>query len=239
MTSFYFFDTLSSTMDEARIRALQGVEEDSVIVALEQSKGRGRRGRVWESVPGNLYFTYITYLNVPLSEAPQLSLVACVAVGEELRSFLPPTHALTYKWPNDLLLNEKKVGGLLLESISTAEKKKIGYLIGCGLNVKSHPSQMRYPATSFQNEGIYLSLEEVLHRVVSSLQRNIVLWRKEGFAPIQALWMKEAANLEKKVTLDLQGKTQMGVFKGIDEEGALILATPQGLVKVNAGEVLR
>jgi BirA family transcriptional regulator, biotin operon repressor / biotin---[acetyl-CoA-carboxylase] ligase len=239
MTSFYFFDTLSSTMDEARSRALQGAEEDSVIVAFQQSQGRGRRGRVWESILGNLYFTYITYLDIPLAQAPQLSLVSCVAVGEELRTLLPPTHALTYKWPNDLLLNEKKVGGLLLESVSIPGKKAIGYLIGCGLNVKSHPQQMRYPATSFQDEGIYLSLEEVLHRVVSSLQRYIVLWRKEGFAPIQALWMKKAANLEKKISIDLQGKILEGVFKGIDEEGALILATPQGLVKVNAGEVLR
>ena len=239
MTSFYYFDTLSSTMDEARTRALKGAAEDSVIVALQQSQGRGRRGRVWESLPGNLYFTYITYLDVSLSEAPQLSLVACVAVGEELRSLLPPTDALAYKWPNDLLLNEKKVGGLLLESVPIPGKNEIGYLIGCGLNLKNYPQQMRYPATSFQNEGVYLSLEEVLHRIVASFHRYIVLWRKEGFAPIQSLWMKEAANLEKKITLDLQGKTQTGTFKGIDGEGALILATPQGIVKVNAGEVLR
>jgi len=158
-------------MDEARIRALQGAEEDSVIVAFQQSEGRGRRGRVWESGLGNLYFTYISHLDVLLSEAPQLSFVACVAVGEELRSLLPPTNVLRYKWPNDLILNEKKVGGLLLESVPISGKKEIGYLIGCGLNLKSHPEQMRYPATSFQNEGIYLSLDEVLHKIVSSLQR--------------------------------------------------------------------
>ena len=75
--------------------------------------------------------------------------------------------------------------------------------------------------------------------VVSSIQQYISLWRKEGFTPIHTLWMKEAANLEKKITVDLQGKIQEGVFKGIDGEGALILATPQGVVKVNTGEILR
>src|SRR5262249_2163657 len=110
---------------------------------------------------------------------------------------------------------------------------------GCGINLKSCPQMMRYPATSFQNEGIYLSLKEVLHRSVTSLQRYIMLWQKEGFTPIQSLWMKEAANLDKRITLDLQGKTQEGVFKGIDGEGGMILDTSQGVIKVNAGEVLR
>ncbi len=239
MASFYFFDSLTSTMDEARARVLEGIEDGSVIIALQQSQGRGRRGRVWESIPGNLYFTYITYLGVPLSEAPQLSLVACVAVGEELRLNLPPTSVLTYKWPNDLLLNKKKVGGLLLEAIHIPNEKKIGYLIGGGINLKSYPQETRYPATSFENEGMYLCLEEVLHGVVASIQHYISLWRGRGFAPIQSLWMKEAANLEKKITVDLQGKTQEGIFKGIDEEGALMLVSSQGLVKVNAGEILR
>ena len=239
MVSFYFFDSLTSTMDEARARALEGIEDGSVIIALQQSQGRGRRGRVWESIPGNLYLTYITYLDVPLSGAPQLSFVSCVAVGEELRPFLPPTNILTYKWPNDLLLNEKKVGGLLLEAVHIPDEKKIGYLIGCGINLRSYPQETHYPATSFQNEGMYLCLEEVLHGVVSSIQQYISLWRKEGFTPIHTLWMKEAANLEKKITVDLQGKIQEGVFKGIDGEGALILATPQGVVKVNTGEILR
>lgn len=238
MASFYFFDTLPSTMDEARSRALQGTEEGSVIVASQQQKGRGRWGRVWESSRGNLYLTYITYLDCPLSETPQLSFVACVAAGEALRSLLPPLCSLTYKWPNDLLLNQRKVGGLLLEVTSMPEKKQSAYLIGCGINLKTYPQDVRYPATSFQNEGIYLSLDEVLHRVVSSLERHIALWKKEGFSSISHLWMQNVAGLETKINFDLHGLPQEGIFKGIDREGALILNTPQGLKKFKAGEVL-
>ncbi len=238
MASFYFFDSLPSTMDEARTRILQGEEDGTLIIALQQTEGRGRRGRRWESLPGNIYLTYMTYLNIPISRAPQLSLVACVAVGEKLRSFLPPTHHLTYKWPNDLLLNEKKVGGLLLEAVPLSEKKEVGYLIGCGLNLKTQPKEGRYPATSFQNEGIYLSLEEVLHGIAKSLQCYILLWQNEGFHPIQTLWMKSAANLDKKISLVLQERIQEGTFKGIDTEGAMILKTPQSLIKVTVGEIL-
>lgn len=238
MTSFYFFDSLVSTMDEARSRVLKGTEEGSVIVASQQSQGRGRRGHTWESVLGNLYMTYITYANVPLVEAPQLSFVACVAVGQELRAFLPPTHSLSYKWPNDLLLNDKKVGGLLLEMVSSALTKEMGYLIGCGLNLKHFPDQVRYPTTSFQNEGIYLSLEEVLLGISSSLQRCITLWQKEGFSPIQALWMECAAHLGRKISVNVEDKMYEGTFEGIDEAGLLILKTTTGRAKLVAGEIL-
>ncbi|MBP6950677.1 MAG: biotin--[acetyl-CoA-carboxylase] ligase [Alphaproteobacteria bacterium] len=238
MASFYFFDSLPSTMDEARAKALAGAEEGTVVVAFQQSQGRGRRGRVWESLPGNLCFTYISTIKAPLAEAPQLSFVACVAIGERLRSLLPPTHSLTYKWPNDLLLNGKKVGGILLEALSLPEKRERGYLIGCGINLKTPPQQVRYPATSFQEEGIYLSLKEVLSAIVSSLEHYIDVWRKDGFAPIHALWMKDVANFEKEIVFDLEGKTYEGVFEGIDESGFLLLNTPQGKMKLMAGEIL-
>lgn len=225
-------------MDEARSRVLQGTEEGSVIVAIRQSSGRGRRGRVWESTPGNLYLTYVTYVKTLLSEAPQLSFIACVAAGQELRPLLPPTHSLTYKWPNDLLLNGKKVGGFLLEAVETSTRNEIGYLIGCGLNLKTYPDQVRYPATSFQHEGIYLSLEEVLLGLSSSLQRYISLWQKEGFSPIQDLWMEHAANLGKKINVGLEDKLSEGIFEGIDEAGLLMLKTSEGRVKLIAGEIL-
>src|SRR5437762_3812171 len=124
MAIFLFFDSLGSTIDEAQARVLQGAKDGTVIVAYRQVKGRGRRGRTWEDLSGNLHMTYITYLDRPLLEALQLSFVTCVAVGECLRAVLPPGHDLSYKWPNDILLNGKKVGGLLLESFPVPDKKE-------------------------------------------------------------------------------------------------------------------
>lgn len=238
MATFYFFETLPSTIDAARTHALQGGEEGSVIVAHTQTKGRGRRGRTWENLSHNLYMTYITYLDYPPIEALQLSFVTCVAVGEKLRSLLPPGHILTYKWPNDILLNGKKVGGLLLEAFPLSGKKETAYLISCGLNLVSQPLQVSYPTTSFQNEGIYLSLNESLQGISASLEFYMALWKEKGFSPIYDLWMKHAAGLEQKISFDLQGAQQTGIFKGIDGEGALLLRTSQGIKKFTVGEIL-
>jgi len=234
----HFYETLPSTMDEARSKVLEGAEEGTVIVALEQTKGRGRRGRFWESLPGNLYMTYITYRDITLSKAPLLSFVACVAVGETLRPFLPPGNFLTYKWPNDIFLNYKKVSGLLLEALPVPGRREIAYLIGCGLNLTTYPQQARYPATSFQNEGIYFSLKEVLEKIVPSLQRHMDVFQKQGFDPIRALWMEGAGGLEENIALEFQGKIREGTFKGIDEEGALLLDSSEGAVKLTVGEIL-
>lgn len=238
MATFRFFETLDSTIDEAHAHVRLGAEEGLVIVAYKQVKGRGRRGRTWEDLRGNLYMTFITYLNHPLVEALQLSFVACVAVGEKLRPSLPPGHGITYKWPNDILLNGKKVGGLLLEAIPLSEEQETAYLISCGLNLISQPLQVRYPTTSFQNEGIYLSLEEVLHGISASLEHYVALWKDRGFSPIYDLWMEHAAGVEKEISFDLHGKLQTGIFKGIDGEGALLLRTSEGLKKFTAGEIL-
>jgi BirA family transcriptional regulator, biotin operon repressor / biotin---[acetyl-CoA-carboxylase] ligase len=233
----YLYDTLPSTMDEARAKALEGAEDGAVIVAREQSKGRGRRGRLWESLPGNLLMTYITYRDIPLSKAPLLSFVACVAVGEAIRPMLPPGNSLRYKWPNDVFLNQKKVSGLLLEALAVPGITEIAYLIGCGLNLTTYPQTARYPATSFQNEGIYFSLNEVLQKIIPSLKHYVDVFQEQGFDPIRTLWMQGAGNLEGKIALEFQGKIQEGIFKGIDEEGALLLDSTAGLLKLTVGEI--
>lgn len=238
MVTFYFFDSLPSTMDEAQTRAIKGTKDASVVVARLQTKGRGRRGRTWETFSGNLSFTYITYLSCELSQAPQLSFVACVAMGEALLPFLPPNHNLTYKWPNDLLLNGKKVGGLLLEATAVPHRKDIAYLIGCGLNLVSHPQETIYSATSFQEEAIYVPYEESLHALTISLQKHIKIWKTEGFDPIWTLWMQRAAFLQEEISLTLQGKKITGSFQGIDEKGALKLKTLQGPLSLVAGEIV-
>lgn len=238
MTSFYFFDVLKSTMNEARLRVLDGAEEGTVIVAYQQDEGRGRRGRRWESSLGNVHLTYITYSNLPPTQAVQLSFVACVAIGEELKGLLPPTETLSYKWPNDILLNDKKVGGILLETMTLSEKKEMAYLIGCGLNLKTCPKDVRYPTTSFEKEGVFLLLEDTLRGIGSSLDRYVSFWKKEGFVPIRDLWKKRAARVGQTITFECDEKVYTGKFEGINEEGLLILKSPQGRLELIAGDIL-
>ena len=108
----------------------------------------------------------------------------------------------------------------MLEALSLPEKKKTAYLIGCGLNLKFYPEETRFPATSFENEGIYLSLQDTVHSVASSLDRYISLWKKEGFAPIHELWIKRAARLGQTITFDGVEKTFTGTFEGITKRAS-------------------
>lgn len=239
MAIFHFFDVLDSTIDEAKSRLSQGNAEGSVIVAYRQPKGRGRRGRQWEDLPGNLYMTYITSLNCSPSAALQLSFVTCVAAGEALRPFISSENTLRYKWPNDLLLNGKKVGGILVEVLSVPDREEVTCLISCGLNLMTHPtSTAPYPTTSFQQEQMHLSLEETLQEIVTSLESHIRLWREKGFSPIRTLWMAWASGLDQEISFDLSGKLQLGIFEGIDAEGGLLLRTSVGVKKFTTGEIL-
>ncbi len=225
-------------MDEARALVEKGMLDESVVVAARQTQGRGRRGRKWDSLPGNLFMTYIYRHDCPLSIAPQLSFVACVSVGEALRSFIPPGNTITYKWPNDVLLNGKKVAGILLETIELSGQEENAYLIACGLNITDFPKDVRYPATSLQEESILLAYEEILNSIVISLQKHLMAWSEQGFSSIYTLWMRDAAYIDASVTIDLQGKIQSGIFKGLDKDGAMLLKTSDGLMTINAGEVL-
>ena len=135
-------------------------------------------------------------------------------------------------------LEWKKVAGLLLEAVSLPDRPEMAYLIGCGLNLTLPPHESRYPATSFQEESIFLSYDTVVQKLTSSLQHYINLWKEKGFIPIQTLWMESAANLQKMISFELQGKIYEGFFEGIDGEGTMLLKTPKGLLKFSAGEVL-
>ena len=115
-------DTAESSNDEARRLAEAGAEEGTLVWVREQTAGRGRQGRDWSSPPGNLYFSLILRPDCPAGEAATLGLAAALALGEALGKLMPPLSEVHYKWPNDVLLNRRKVSGLLLEAQLDAER---------------------------------------------------------------------------------------------------------------------
>ena len=117
------FDELDSTNEEAKRLAKGGGHHGAVIWAKRQTAGKGRLGRTWVSSQGNLYVSILLQPEKPLKELGQLSFVAAVAAIEALDALLPPGKRLQCKWPNDILLSGKKVGGILLESFHTGGAK--------------------------------------------------------------------------------------------------------------------
>jgi len=219
-------DSVDSTNEEIKRRAELGAVDGSVVWAREQTSGRGRRGREWTSPRGNLYCSLLLRPSYPASKAMHLGFVTAAAVAEVVTETLPSNARVTCKWPNDVLVNGRKVAGILIESSSAGGTALDWLAIGVGVNVVSHPRQAesRYPATSLVAEGAReVSLPKLLERYCACLQRWITTWHEHGFAPIRQAWLQRAHGLHEPILVRLENDTFEGVFANLDENGALVL----------------
>src|SRR5512146_93191 len=129
------YKTLGSTNDEAKALARAGAPDGTIVWAGEQTAGRGRRGRVWRSPPGNLYVSVVLRPDATPARAAQLGFVAALGLGDALRRLAGPALNLRYKWPNDVLANGRKLAGILLES-ETSTKVRVDFVVlGLGVNI--------------------------------------------------------------------------------------------------------
>ncbi len=231
-------DSLTSTMDEARRLAEAGAEDGTLVWAREQSAGRGRLGRSWASPRGNLYLSLVLRPECPPGEAAQLGFAAALALGEAIGSVSPPVD-VTYKWPNDVLLNGRKVAGLLLESRSTPEGGLDWLVLGLGANVASYPKESRYPATSLRFEGVPRDVDEVdlLEAFGRAFLNWASRWLEDGFAPLRTAWLRHAERLGEEIEVRLPNQTLTGVFRDLDAEGHLLLERDGRVTPIAAGEV--
>jgi BirA family transcriptional regulator, biotin operon repressor / biotin---[acetyl-CoA-carboxylase] ligase len=233
------FDSIGSTNDEAKRLALAGAPEGTLVWAREQTAGRGRRGRVWMSPPGNLYASLILRPDCPMDQAAQLGFVAALAVGGALQARLPRVDPLAYKWPNDVLIKGRKIGGVLLESeVDTAGKPRF-VIVGVGVNLAAAPKDTEFPATSVAEEGLgAISPEIMLEQFAHHFQSWKAQWRAEGFAPVREAWLAAAAiSSGEPIRVRLETTTLQGGFLGLDEGGALLLDVAGQRRHISAGEV--
>ena len=230
------YETLGSTNAEALSRARAGERGPLWIVARRQSAGRGRRGRAWVSPPGNLYATLLLTEPSAPAQAPQLSFVAALALHDALCECAPrlgPT--LRLKWPNDLLLGGAKLAGILIEGDG---EPGFAVAIGIGVNCASHPSATDHPATDLASAGALVKREQLFAALAPAMERRLAQWQRgQGFATTRADWLKRAAGLGEPIRVRLPERELSGRFEGLDESGRLLLATPDGVTQVTAGEV--
>ena len=143
-------DSVASTNDEAKRLARDGAEDGTLVWAREQASGRGRGGRNWASPRGNLYLSLVLRPECPASRAAELGFVAAVALGAALASLVPPLCPINYKWPNDVLLGERKVAGILIETESGLQSQPGAPLewmvLGLGVNVQHYPEDTEFLA---------------------------------------------------------------------------------------------
>jgi BirA family biotin operon repressor/biotin-[acetyl-CoA-carboxylase] ligase len=233
-------EELGSTNDEAKALAEADAGHGEVVVAERQTAGRGRRGREWVSpARRNVAFSVILRPeDLPPARAPELTLVAAVAVCDALRHSGADAGI---KWPNDVLVGGRKIAGILTEM--SAEADRVHWVVvGVGVNVNTRredfPAELRGEATSLLIEREHPSPRALfLAACLTSLEGWYDRHAEEGFAPIRQAWRERSVTLGQEVSVTTDGAQVVGLAEDIDETGALLVRTPAGTVRVTSGDV--
>lgn len=235
---------LGSTMDKARELIARGDSRGGTIILTdEQIAGRGRYGRIWVSPLGNLYFSLILRPKCSLIEAAQISFVTAVAMGEVIGALLPNSLSFCYKWPNDILVEGRKLAGILLESEGQAKSLTDWLIIGVGVNVLSHPTGQNMLTTDLRELGIKNpEREKILQAFSFSFFEWLERWERTGFECVRQAWLKMACGIGESIRTSINtakgNKEIVGKFIDIDAQGALIIELNKNeFYRVMAGEV--
>ena len=198
-----------------------------IITAKKQSSGRGRYGRNWQSLEGNLFLSQLIPNNIPVTH---LVFVTSLSIAEALCEIT--NEDIIIKWPNDILVNRKKISGILIE---TYEDKII---IGIGVNLVSHPDlrDTIYPATDLQSLGYNVQPDDFLQIYIRYFDKNLALC-SQNFLIIRQKWLEFAKYLNSPIKVRYSDYTKEGLFKGIDEQGFLLLEQEDTITKIAAGDV--
>jgi len=228
---FHYFSEIDSTNSYARQLARRGAVEGEVIVAEAQTRGRGRLGRTWESPPFlNLYCSIILRPKLPPVNAPQLTLMAAVALTETVGAFISDD-APTIKWPNDILVGGKKLAGILTESSCHADQIDF-VILGIGVNLNYPVSWMSETIRGTATSIITLTQKSVSRelffgRLIQDLDRCYGELEEAGFGVIAPRWEAGFGMRGKQVRVEWTGGVLVGTARGIDTDGALIVEDGQ------------
>ncbi|MEM3579049.1 MAG: biotin--[acetyl-CoA-carboxylase] ligase [Candidatus Bathyarchaeia archaeon] len=230
----FFSREVGSTNDWARELAELGAPEGTIAIAETQTAGRGRLGRKWISPKGGLWFSIILKPELKPQETIKLVFLAGLAVAETIRELYGLKTET--KWPNDVLVDGRKVCGILSEMKTLGENVDYA-IIGIGVNAnldfeKDFPEELRETATTIQKAlGKKIALEELFKALLEKMDSLYQIFLKEGFTPILKGWKGFASFLGSQVEVSCDGEKFVGTASDINDDGALVLRLKDGSVK--------
>lgn len=233
MTAFEVrhYGSIGSTSDEASRLAAEGAPHGTVIHADEQTAGRGRLSRRWLSPPGNLYVSIVLRPDVPASRNVEIGFVAALAVADAVTALLPRRARVHLKWPNDVLANDGKIAGILVEQAGDA------LILGIGLDVLQAPTGVSYQVSTIAGCGGLATVDGARDKLLAALSEWLEIWQRDGFAPVRTTWLARAHPIGTPLSVQLGDRFISGQFAGIEADGALLLDTAEGRARIVAGDV--
>jgi BirA family biotin operon repressor/biotin-[acetyl-CoA-carboxylase] ligase len=233
-----YFDYLSSTMNLAMQLGMQGAAHGTLVLAESQTKGRGRLGREWFSPKHKgIYLSLILRPAISPVASPILTLLSAVSICEAVKKVCALDAQI--KWPNDVLIHNKKLAGILTEM--NAEVDKVNFVvIGIGLNVNNDKKSLIAQATSLKEQlDQQVSRIALLQELLSRIEENYFLLEKKGNKAIIDKWRNFTLTLGKRVKVYCQDKHLEGMAQDIDVDGSLLIRKDSGVIaKVTSGDVM-
>lgn len=202
-----------------------------LVTAIKQTAGRGRRGHSWISLKGNLFMSMA--LEISSKDIGQFVFVVSLSLFDALHQLFPKIN-ISLKWPNDILLNNCKISGILLE------KGEGDYLIaGIGVNIAASPqiAEASFPPKSLSDNGFNTDRITLLKSYLNAFDENFSIWKQQGFEKIRQRWLDNAENLQKRILVRMHNEDKIGIFSGIDDDGALLLKCGNFVEKIYAGDI--
>ena len=249
------YESIGSTNNEALAAAAAGDPGGLWFAALQQTSGRGRRGRPWASPYGNLAATLLIVPDADAAATATLGFVAGVALNRALGAILPGATVrigidgadgssegrsarIALKWPNDVLADGAKLAGILLEAQKLADGRH-AIAVGFGVNAVASPKDVPYPAISLAELGVERSAADVFEALSDAWVDMFGLWRDgRGIADVLAHWRAAAAGIGAPVAVSHEGQVLRGIFETIDDDGRLVVrADDDRRIAITAGDV--
>ena len=232
------FCELGSTNDQAKTLVNAGFCDGTAIIADHQTAGRGRSGRSRQNLEGNLACSFIVSPHVAVPRLSELSFVIAVALRKCIAGVLPEPHVAKLKWPNDLLIGDAKLSGILLEVATGPVSERPSVIVGVGVNVAAAPDGIDRPVVSLQSLGCDIDAAALFSTLAEGFFKTTARWETAGLKPILADWLDHAAGLGEEIVVRAGKTERTGIFEALDDSGALILRLADGGVeKFTAGDV--
>ena len=225
------YHSVGSTNDEAMRLAAEGAAHGTVVHADQQTVGRGRLARRWLSPPGNLYISVVLRLGLPATRTVELGFVAALAVADAIEAMLPKQERVTLKWPNDVMVREGKISGILVEQVNDAT------ILGIGINVLQAPGGVSYNVSTIVGCGGLATVDGTRSALLKALASWLDVWDRDGFAAIRSAWLTRAHPPGTTLRVVNGERTIEGRFADLADDGALILDTSEGRMRWVAGDV--
>ncbi len=235
------YETLGSTNAEAIHRAAEGLRGPKWFLTREQTQSRARRGRSWGSGTGNFSASLLIRPEGGSEQAVLRSFIAALALREALVEICGREDIFTLKWPNDVLLNNRKLAGILLEGGMDASGSYL--CIGIGVNLTSEPDAEYIekgalaPVSLSSVIGTKIDPVDFLTPLAVAFARWESQFLQYGFTPIRTAWLQHATRLGEVITAKLIDRTEVGIFETVDETGAIVLRTSKGLLHLPAADI--